>query len=171
MSPSPTPAGPTPPDGDTWIALGDAPLPGDDVVRWATLPRCGGVVAFHGVTRDHADGREGVTSLAYEAWEEEALSRMSAVADEARRRWPEVARIGLLHRLGDVPLGEASVLVVASAPHRGEAFDAARFCIDTLKETVPIWKKETWAGGSDWAEAAHPIRPVGSVEPTGGGPG
>ena len=160
-----------PPDGETWIGLATTALPGDDVVRWATLPRCGGVVAFHGVTRDHAEGREGVTSLSYEAWEEEATPRLAAVADEARRRWPDIGRVALLHRLGDVPLGEASVVVVVSAPHRGEAFEAARFCIDTLKESVPIWKKEVWDGGADWAEAARPIRPVGSVEPIGGGPG
>ncbi len=102
--------------------------------------------------------------------------RLEAVADESRRRWPDIARVALLHRLGDVPLGEASVVVVVSAPHRGEAFEAARFCIDTLKETVPIWKKEVWDGGSDWAEASRPIRAVGSAEPapparSGGGPG
>jgi molybdopterin synthase catalytic subunit len=159
----------TPPAGDTWIGLSADPLPADAAVAWATLARCGGIVTFHGVTRDHADGRTDVVSLSYEAWEDEAVRRMAAVADEARRRWPEVARIALLHRLGDVPLGEASVLVVASAPHRAEAFEAARYGIDTLKETVPIWKREHWAGGSDWAEASTPIRSVEPAEAPGGG--
>jgi molybdopterin synthase catalytic subunit len=68
--------------------------------------------------------------------------------------------VALVHRLGDVACTEASVLVVVSAPHRAEAFAAARFCIDTLKETVPIWKQEHWAGGTDWSEAASPVRPV-----------
>ena len=151
----------TPPTGDdTWIGLSGHPLPAEAAVAWATLPHCGGIVTFHGVTRDHAEGRTDVVSLSYEAWEDEARRRMAAVADDARRRWPEVARLALLHRLGDVPLGEASVLVIASAPHRAEAFEAARHLIDTLKETVPIWKREHWEGGSDWAESARPVQPV-----------
>jgi molybdopterin synthase catalytic subunit len=66
----------------------------------------------------------------------------------------------VLHRTGRLALSETSVLVVASAPHRAEAFEAARFAIDTLKETVPIWKREDWSGGSDWAECSHPVRAV-----------
>ena len=62
-----------------------------------------------------------------------------------------------VHRLGDLALSEASVLVVVSAPHRDDAFEAARFCIDTLKETVPIWKREHWSGGSEWSDASHPV--------------
>ena len=101
-----------------------------------------------------------MTSITYEAYEEEATQRLSAVAGEARQRWPVVERIALLHRVGDLALSEASVAVVVSAPHRPEAFEAARFCIDTLKETVPIWKLEHWDGGSDWATCAHPVKAV-----------
>ena len=71
----------------------------------------------------------------------------------------------MLHRTGALALSEASVAVVVSSPHRDVAFEAARFCIDTLKETVPIWKQEHWAEGSDWALGAHVIRPVAAVEP------
>ena len=71
----------------------------------------------------------------------------------------------LLHRLGHLELSEASVLVVASSPHRAEAFEAARFAIDTLKETVPIWKQEHWDGGTAWSEAAHDVRPVRELRP------
>ncbi len=80
----------------------------------------------------------------------------------------DLERIALLHRTGELGLSEASVAVVVSSPHRAEAFEAARFCIDTLKESVPIWKQEHWAGGSDWAVEQHPIRPVGA--PTGTAP-
>jgi molybdopterin synthase catalytic subunit len=74
------------------------------------------------------------------------------------RRWPDVERVALLHRIGRLQLSDASVLVVVSAPHRKAAFAAAEFAIDTLKESVPIWKQEHWAGGSDWAVEQHPIR-------------
>ena len=79
--------------------------------------------------------------------------------------YPEVERLALLHRLGHLELSEASVLVVASSPHRAEAFEAARFAIDTLKETVPIWKQEHWDGGTAWSEAAHDVRPVRELRP------
>jgi len=149
-----------PPAGDDWVGLTPLPLPIDDATAWATTPSCGAVVCFTGVVRDHSEGRADVTGLTYEAYEEEASRRLSDVAAEARRRWPVVARLALLHRVGDLELSEASVVVVASAPHRAEAFEAARFCIDTLKETVPIWKREHWAGGSDWASCSHEVRPV-----------
>jgi molybdopterin synthase catalytic subunit len=146
----------------TQIALTREVLPVADLTTWATTPRAGAVVTFLGVVRDHADGRDGVTGLSYEAYEEAAEERLAAVAGGARTRFPEVERIALVHRLGDLTLSEASVLVVVSAPHRGVAFDAARFCIDTLKETVPIWKREHWSGGSEWSDASRPVTSVGS---------
>jgi molybdopterin synthase catalytic subunit len=145
----------------TQISLTRDPLPVAEVTTWATTPGSGAVVTFLGVVRDHADGRDGVTGLSYEAYEEAAGARLAAVAEGARVQWPAVARIALIHRLGDVALSEASVLVVVSAPHRGDAFEAARFCIDTLKETVPIWKREHWSGGSEWSDAARPVTSVG----------
>jgi molybdopterin synthase catalytic subunit len=72
------------------------------------------------------------------------------VAAAARKRWAEIGRLVLLHRVGRLEVGEVSVVAVASTPHRAEAFAAAQFCIDTLKHTVPIWKRETWSGGTDW---------------------
>ncbi len=126
------------------------------------------MVTFAGTVRDHADGRAGVTGLSYEAYEEEATARLSAVAVAARDRWPDVERIALVHRLGDLALSEVSVLVVVSAPHREAAFEAARFCIDTLKETVPIWKREHWSGGSEWSDAARPVTSVAAIPPSVG---
>jgi molybdopterin synthase catalytic subunit len=146
-----------------WIGLTDADLPVADALGWAGQPGCGAVVLFSGTVRDHAEGRPGVTSLAYEAYEEEVVPRLAAIAVEARRRWPAVGRLAVLHRTGSLSVGEVSVVVVASAPHRAEAFDAARFAIDTLKTTVPIWKRETWAGGEDWATCDHPVEEVAAA--------
>lgn len=149
-----------PPGGDEelgdadWIALTTAPLPVGQVADWVVLPRCGGSVLFSGTVRDHAEGRPGVSAIAYEAYAEQVEPRMAAIAAEARRRWPDVGRLVLLHRTGPLGVGESSVVVAASAPHRGEAFDAARFLIDTLKVSVPIWKKETWDGGEAWSSCA-----------------
>ncbi len=143
-----------------WIALGDEPLPVAEATSWATTPASGAVVTFLGVVRDHAEGRTGVTGLTYEAYDEVARARLGELADEVRRRWPAVERLALLHRTGSLELSEASVAVVVSTPHRAEAFEAARFAIDTLKETVPIWKREHWTGGDDWGTCAHDARPV-----------
>jgi molybdopterin synthase catalytic subunit len=149
-----------PPDGLDWIGLHHGRLPVEEAMTWATRPGCGAVVCFTGVVRDHSDGRPGVSTLTYEAYEEQAGAKLGEVAAEARRRWPEVDRIALLHRLGSLAVSEASVAVVVGSPHRPEAFDAARFCIDTLKETVPIWKAEEWEGGADWAGSDHPLRSI-----------
>ncbi len=154
-----------PPDGTTWIGLSERALPVEQAVAWATTASSGAVVSFLGVVRDHADGRDGVTGLTYEAYAEAAVQRMEAVAAEARRRWPVLERVALLHRVGQLALSDAAVVVVTSTPHRAEAFEAARFCIDTLKETVPIWKQEHWPGGTEWGTGAVPIAGVPRSEP------
>ena len=146
--------------GREWVELSPNPLPVDTATRWATTPAAGAVVTFLGVTREQSEGRTGVQALTYEAYAGEAVRRMEEIAAAARDRWPAVERLVLLHRTGEVALSEPSVVVVASSPHRAEAFEAAQFCIDTLKETVPIWKREHWEGGSDWAESAQPVQPV-----------
>ena len=150
----------SPPDVDTWVALTDEPLGLGAVADWAVRPDCGAVVVFSGTVRDHAEGRPGVSALTYEAYAEQVDPRLDAIATAARRRWPTLGRLALLHRTGELTVGQSSVLVAASSPHRAEAFDAARFCIDTLKATVPIWKRETWQGGSDWGMDARPVEPV-----------
>ena len=149
---------------DTWVALTADPLPVAAALDWAVLPSCGAVVLFSGTVRDHAEGRPGVSQLEYEAYEEQVVPRLDAIVDEARRRWPSLGRMVLLHRTGPLELGESSVVVVASAPHRPEAFEAARFGIDTLKATVPIWKRETWEGGEDWGLCAHDLTDVDEVD-------
>ncbi|MGH8998114.1 MAG: molybdenum cofactor biosynthesis protein MoaE [Acidimicrobiia bacterium] len=149
------------PNHDDWIALTTDVLPTEAAMEWATLAECGAVVCFAGVVRGSSEGRDKVSSLTYEAYEAQAVQKLGEVAAETRKRWPEVVRLALLHRVGAVELSEASVVVVASSPHRPEAFEAARYCIDTLKETVPIWKAEEWEGGRDWGLGAHPIRSSG----------
>ena len=140
----------TPPESGDWVGVGTGPVPVEAAWRWAILPGCGGIVTFCGTVRDHSEGRPGVTWLEYEAYVEQVAPRLAQVAAAARERWGEIGRLVLLHRVGRLEVGEVSVVVVASTPHRAEAFAAAQFCINTLKRTVPIWKRETWSGGTDW---------------------
>jgi molybdopterin synthase catalytic subunit len=155
-----------PASGDDWFALTDEALPVAVLYDWVLRPDCGAVVVFSGTVRDHAEGRDGVEQLAYEAYEQAVVERFGAIAAEARSRWPTVGRLAIVHRLGPLVVSETAVVVAVSSPHRDEAFDAARFVIDTLKETVPIWKHETWRDGADWGTGAAPIRDVQRV---GGG--
>ena len=108
----------------------------------------GATVTFIGTTRNHNDGRR-VTRLEYEAYPEMALAEMRKIGETAQRRWP-IEGVAIVHRIGVVPVGEASVVIAVSAGHRGVAFDACRFAIDRLKEVVPIWKKEHFEGGEIW---------------------
>jgi molybdopterin synthase catalytic subunit len=143
-----------------WIVLTDLPLSSDELTKWATTVRSGAVVSFSGVVRDHAEGRNDVYAMTYEAYEGPARDRLNEIAAETRRRWPDIERLAIAHRLGELRLSEASVIVVVSAPHRDVAFDAARFAIDTLKVSVPIWKKEHFSDDSAWALGAHDVRAV-----------
>ena len=146
-----------PPDGSDWIGVSELPLPVADAGSWAVVPSCGAVVTFCGTVRDHSAGRPDVTALEYEAYVEQVVPRLDDVADSARSRWPDIGRLVLLHRIGHLVVGDVSVVVVASTPHRHQAFDAAHYCIDTLKHSVPIWKRESWAGGSDWSLCSQTI--------------
>src|SRR6266852_1972715 len=115
-------------------------------------PNCGGIVTFLGTVRDLTDGRT-TAALDYEAYPGLAEKKMAEIEQETRERWP-VGAIALVHRLGHLELGDVSVAVVVSCPHRGQAFEACRYAIDRLKEIVPIWKKENWADGrTEWV---HP---------------
>jgi molybdopterin synthase catalytic subunit len=155
-----------PSDRDDWLGVTESALEVGAAYDWAVRPDCGAVVLFSGTVRDHADGRAGVEHLTYEAYEEQVGPKLQAIADEARQRWPELGRLVLLHRLGRMELGESSVLSVVSAPHRPEAFAAARFTIDALKASVPIWKHEVWADGAGWGTGASEVRPASTVPAT-----
>lgn len=112
----------------------------------------GAVVTFLGTVRELTDGRRTV-ELEYEAYSEMANRKMTELAHEARRRWP-IDRLAIVHRVGRLDLGDVSVAVALSCPHRDQAFEACRFLIDQVKQVVPIWKKEIWADGS--TEWVHP---------------
>jgi molybdopterin synthase catalytic subunit len=116
-------------------------------------PAAGGTTLFVGTTRDENEGRV-VERLEYEAYEAMAVDEMHRIGAEIARRWQVVA-VSMVHRVGVVPVGQASVAVAVSAAHREEAFAACRYGIDTLKATVPIWKKEYYRGGEHWVGPCH----------------
>lgn len=148
------------PDGDTWVALTTDVLSPGAIHDWAVREDCGAIALFSGTVRDHAEHRTGVSEIEYEAYVEEVEPRLLRIAEAARDKWPDLGRIALVHRIGVLGLGDVSVVVAVSSPHRPEAFEAARFGIDTLKATIPIWKRETWEGGEDWGLASQNIADV-----------
>ncbi len=111
-------------------------------------PGSGATVTFIGTTRDHNDDRR-VLRLEYEAYAEMALAEMRKIGEAARRQW-SIERVAIVHRVGVVPLSEASVVIAVSAGHRHAAFEACHYAINRLKEIVPIWKKEYFEGGEIW---------------------
>lgn len=130
--------------------ISDAPLSVGAAHEFVADPAAGAVVVFTGTVRDRSEGRA-VTGLSYEAWLERAEGDLADLARQAGERWPELRAVWLEHRVGELSVGEPSVVVAVSAGHRPEAFAAARWAIDTLKATVPIWKQEHWReGGSRW---------------------
>jgi molybdopterin synthase catalytic subunit len=127
----------------------------DALTRAAARADCGAIVTFLGTTRNHHEGRA-VERLAYEAYDRMALEALARIEREACARHA-IASCAIVHRLGEVPPGEASVVVVVAAGHRGPAFDATRWAMDELKRSVPIWKKEHFtSGGEEWVEG-HPL--------------
>ena len=110
----------------------------------------GAITTFAGVVRDHSLGKE-TSYLVYDAYRPMAEKKMAEIGTEVRERW-EVDRIGMLHRVGRLEIGEISVLIAISAPHRNASLEACHYAIDRLKETVPIWKKEVWMDGEAWIE-------------------
>ena len=140
-----------------WISITEHPLSPDELSNWVVRPNCGAVVTFSGVVRDHSSSRENVIALEYETNAALAQQRLHDVVDEARKRWPALERVAVHHRIGRVELSVSTVVVAVSAPHRDVAFEAARFCIDALKASVPMWKRELWEGGSAWSDETSPI--------------
>lgn len=155
-----------PENGDEWYGLTDQVLPIAVAYEWAVRPQCGAVVLFSGTIRNHAEGRDGVEHLTYEAYNEQVVPRFEDIGKELRTRWPDVGRVALLHRTGRMEIGESSVVAVVSSPHRPVAFEAARFAIDALKESAPIWKHEVWADGADWGTGANQVREASAVGTT-----
>jgi len=140
-----------------WIAILAEPLPTTgpkSAVSFVADRAAGGIALFLGVTRqERSAGGQELAALDYEAYPEMAEQQLEALAKQARARWP-ILKLAILHRTGRVGVGEPSVAIAISTPHRAEAFEACRFLIDELKKDVAIWKKEVWAdGGESWV---HP---------------
>jgi len=134
--------------GRPWVQA--APLSMDALLEEVRGPACGGIVTFSGVVRDRSRG-EGIDHLEYESYVPMAEQEMRGIVDQVRQRWSGV-RLAMAHRIGRLEVGDAAVMIAAAAPHRAEAFEACRFAIDSLKQTVPIWKKEFAESGAFWVE-------------------
>lgn len=146
-----------PMESPDWIALCDDPIDVGPVVAFVSAPQAGGIGVFLGTTREETrpDGRS-LVALDYEAYGPMALNGMQDLADRARARWP-VSRLAILHRVGRVEVGKPSVVIAVATPHRGEAFEACRWIIDTLKAEIPIWKREAWDDGTgSWVDPSPP---------------
>lgn len=136
------------PSQRSWLQ--SAELSMDELLAEVEGAARGGVVTFNGLVRDHARGQS-IDHLEYEAYEPMAEKEMRRIVAQAEERWPEV-RVALSHRLGRLEIGDSAVMIAVAAAHRAEAFEACRFVIDTLKQTVPIWKKEFARDGTYWVE-------------------
>jgi molybdopterin synthase catalytic subunit len=134
------------------IQLTRDPIDHQTLTESVRRPHCGAVVTFLGTVRDLTEGQV-TTALDYEAYPPMAEKKMAEIEADTRSRWP-VGDLVMVHRLGRLDVGEVSVAVAVSCPHRAQAFEACRHAIDRLKELVPIWKKENWADGrTEWV---HP---------------
>jgi molybdopterin synthase catalytic subunit len=134
---------------DLLVRVTSDPISADEALGFVADPGAGGTCVFLGTVRDHSQAGD-VEGLSYEAWDELALRRLGEIAGEAFAKW-SIRKMAILHRTGDLAVGEPSVVVAVSAEHRAEAFEACRHGIERLKEDVPIWKKEHLeAGESHW---------------------
>jgi molybdopterin synthase catalytic subunit len=135
-------------------ALVRTPIQTPEIVAQMKAPPDGAVVVFEGIVRNHSAGRS-TLYLEYEAYEAMAIAKMREIGAEMREKF-SIRQYAIVHRLGRLEIGEASVLIVVCSAHRAAAFDACRFGIDTLKRSVPIWKKEFFRDGAVWAEGEIP---------------
>jgi len=133
------------------------PIDPEPLIRHVRAPEDGAIVTFDGFVRNQSHNRS-TLYLDYEAYESMALSKMREIAAELHEKY-RIHRVAIVHRLGRLEIGETSVFIAVSAPHRAAAFDACRFAIDTLKRTVPIWKKEYFEDGAIWADGELPPAP------------
>jgi molybdopterin synthase catalytic subunit len=137
----------------TQIEISAQPLNIQSCIDWVMSPQSGGIDVFIGTVRDVTRGKT-VIQLEFEAYEPMAIKEMQKIAEEAFEKWP-VQKLLIHHRTGILPVGEVPVIIAVSCAHRDAAFEACRYVIDTLKQTVPIWKKEIFEDGEVWV-AAHP---------------
>ena len=142
---------------DDRIELMRAPIATEEFARHVRNPEDGAIATFDGCVRNHSHGRA-TLYLEYEAYEPMALEKLRAIAAEVHARFA-IHRVAIAHRLGRLEIGDTSVFIAVSAAHRAPALEACRWAIDSLKRTVPIWKKEFFADGAVWAEGELPPAP------------
>jgi molybdopterin synthase catalytic subunit len=142
------------------LELVKSPINFDGLLRFVRAEKDGAIVTFDGFVRNESHGRT-TEYLEYEAYEAMALTKMQEIATDLHDKFA-IHRLAMVHRLGRLEIGETSVFIAVSAPHRAAAFDACRYAIDTLKKTVPIWKKEYFADGAVWADGELPPTPRSS---------
>ncbi|WP_020604510.1 molybdenum cofactor biosynthesis protein MoaE [Spirosoma spitsbergense] len=135
------------------VTLTSEPIDVSTALNYLQSDQAGAIDLFLGVVRDNTQERP-VDRLEYEAYDRMAISEMQKIADEAQRQWP-ILRYAIIHRKGTLQIGEMAVLIGVATAHRADAFDACRYIIDTIKKTVPIWKKEVFTSGEEWVNA-HP---------------
>lgn len=136
-------------DRESLFQITEDPLVADQLYAAVASPAHGAVVSFAGVVRDNTEGRK-TQYLMYEAYGGMAQAKLAAIGAQIRERW-DIGEVAIIHRIGRVEIGEVSVVIAVASAHRGEAFEACRFAIDRVKETVPIWKKEVFDDGQHWA--------------------
>lgn len=135
------------------IHLTDTPLEAQALIDLVSSGSCGAIDVFIGTVRNKTQGKE-VVRLEFEAYDKMAIKEMEKIVQRAKEKWP-IAKMGMHHRKGVLDIGDIAVIIAVSTPHRKASFEACQFAIDTLKETVPIWKKEIFEDGEVWV-AAHP---------------
>jgi molybdopterin synthase catalytic subunit len=136
----------------------DEPIDLNELVRYVTDAETGAIATFIGTTRNNNEGRS-VIALNYESYPEMAERELTRIGSEAAQKW-QIRRMAIVHRLGPVQIGEASVIIAVSSAHRDAAFAASRFAIEEIKKTVPIWKKEVFEGGEVWigTQSGQPLQ-------------
>jgi len=149
------------PEAD-WFELVHAPIDPFIPAQHVRAGQDGATVTFDGFVRNESHGRR-TLYLEYEAYESMALEKMRQIGEQLHQKFA-IHRVAILHRLGRLEIGETSVFIAVSAPHRAAAFDACRYAIDTLKRTVPIWKKEYFEDGAVWADGELPPAPPSGPE-------
>jgi len=138
-------------EGTTHVHVTDEELSLEKLAAMVASHKAGAVSTFAGTTRDNFNGKK-VVHLSYEAYVPMALLEMEKIAQQMRQRWPEIISVAMEHRLGKVDIGESSVIIAVSSPHRRDSLEAVQYAIDKIKATVPIWKKEFYEDGGVWKE-------------------
>jgi molybdopterin synthase catalytic subunit len=138
------------------------PLSADEVAARVAAPKVGAIVTFIGTVRDHTGDRQ-VDYLEYEAYPEMAEPLLAQIGREAQERWPSILKVAIVHRVGRLQIGEASIVIAVAASHRQETFAACSYIIERVKAIVPIWKKEVWADGEVWIEGPRQPDPALAV--------